>query len=83
MQHLYQLLTEPFFEHDFDNVEYQANDFDFALGTRGLHTVRRKVEWIERQSVLPPHLFDRFDNDMFWRTPGANIRQVPIIWYES
>jgi sulfotransferase len=83
LQHLYTLLDEPPFDHDFENVEYQADEFDLALGTPGLHTVRRKVEWIERQSVLPPELFRRFVNDMFWRLPEANIRQVPIIRYEA
>jgi sulfotransferase len=80
---LYELLGEKPFAHDFDNVEYAADDFDFALGTRGLHTVRRKVEWIERQSVLPPELFYRFANDAFWRNPDANIRNVPIIRTEE
>jgi hypothetical protein len=64
--------------HDFENVEYQADDFDLALGMPGLHTVRRKVEWVERQSVLPPELFQRFENDMFWRAPDANIREAAM-----
>ncbi len=79
MELLYKLLDEPAFAHDFDNVEYAADDFDLGIGTPGLHTVRRKVEWVERQSVLPPELFRRFVNDAFWRYPGANIRDVPII----
>ena len=79
MELLYKLLDEPAFAHDFDNVEYAAEDFDMGIGTPGLHTVRRKVEWVERQSVLPPELFRRFVNDAFWRYPGANIRDVPII----
>ncbi len=79
MTHLYALLNEPYFAHDFDNVDYQAEDFDLALGARGLHTVRRRVEWLERRTVLPPALFDRFGGDMFWLDPAANIRGVPII----
>jgi sulfotransferase len=79
MQHLYTVLDEPYFEHDLDNVIYGAEEFDLALGAPGLHTIRRKVEWIERQTVLPPELFQRFEGDMFWRMPGANIRRVPII----
>lgn len=79
MRHLYAMLGEPPFEHDFENVDYQAEDFDLALGARGLHTVRRRVEWLERRTVLPPALFDRFVRDMFWRDPDANIRGVPII----
>jgi hypothetical protein len=29
--------------------------------------------------VLPRQLFQRFANEMFWRQPDANIRQMPII----
>ena len=83
MRLLYEMLGEPLFEHDFENVEYQADEFDFALGTRGLHTVRRKVEWVDRQTVLPPELFTRFLNDMFWRIPEANIRDVPVIRFAA
>jgi sulfotransferase len=79
LRQLYEILGERKFEHDIDNVEYDADAFDLALGAPGLHTIRRKVEWIDRQSVMPPELFRRFDNDMFWRVPEANIRQVPII----
>jgi len=81
MRHLYTMLGEQNFAHDFENVDYQAEDFDIALGARGLHTVRRRVEWVERQSVLPPGLFERFSQDMFWRMPDANIRNVPVIQF--
>jgi sulfotransferase len=79
MAHLYTALGEPLFAHDFDNVEYEADEFDLALGAPGLHSIRRKVDWIERQTVLPPELFRRFDGDMFWRHPEANIRGASII----
>jgi sulfotransferase len=81
LQRLYTILGESFFEHDFENVEYEADTFDLALGTRGLHTVHRKVEWIDRQTVLPPDLFGRFSGDMFWRVPTVNIRNVPMIQF--
>jgi sulfotransferase len=79
LKHLYAMLGEADFAHDFENVECQADDFDLALGARGLHTVHRRVEWVERQSVLPPPLFERFAGDMFWRIAQANIRGVPIV----
>ena len=78
---LYEFLGEPWFEHDFENVEYEADEFDLALGTPNLHSVRRKVEWIDRVSVLPPELFDRFVNDAFWTKPELNTRNVPVILY--
>ncbi|WP_227322565.1 sulfotransferase family protein [Acidisoma silvae] len=79
MRLLYEMLGEAPFEHDFETVEYDAEDFDTALGTRGLHTVRRRVEWVDRETVLPPGLFARFENDAFWRLPDANSRGVSII----
>jgi sulfotransferase len=80
---LYDLLDIPRYDHDFDNVEYHADDFDLALGARGLHTVRRKVEWVDRQTILPPELFNRFVNDMFWRSPDAATRNVTILSYDG
>lgn len=76
---LYAFIDQPWFEHDFDNVEYEAKEFDLALGTPDLHTVRSKVEWIERKSVLPPHLFDRFATDAFWMEASLNTNAVPVI----
>jgi len=64
---IYSFLGEKPFVHDFSNVEYEAMDFDLALGTPGLHTVRKKVEHIERPTILPPHLFQRFQEDAFWK----------------
>jgi sulfotransferase len=79
LRSLYKFLGEPWFKHDLDNVEYEANDFDLALGTPNLHRVRRKVEFQERKTVLPPELFNRFVNDAFWNVPDLNTRQVPVI----
>jgi sulfotransferase len=83
MRLLYDMLEEPAFTHDFENVEYEADAFDLALGTPGLHQVGRKVAWVERDTVLPPELFARFQNDSFWRVAENNIRNVSVISYGS
>jgi putative ABC transport system substrate-binding protein len=44
VKQLYAFLGEEWFAHDFDNIEFEANEFDIALGTPNLHTVRRRVE---------------------------------------
>ncbi len=79
MRLMYDMLGLPRFQHDFENVDYQAEDFDLALGARGLHTVRRRVEWVERETILPPELFARFSGDMFWRSEAVAARKVPVI----
>jgi sulfotransferase len=80
LKQLYSFIDEPWFKHDFNNVEYEADDFDLALGTPNLHKVRRKVEWIERRTVLPPELFNRFVNDAFWTVQELNTHNVPVIF---
>lgn len=76
---IYDFIGEPWFEHDFNNVEYDADEFDLSLGAPGLHTIRRKVELIPRQTVLPPELFHRYDDDMFWRETKFQRHNVKIV----
>jgi sulfotransferase len=76
---VYQFLDEPWFEHDFDRIEYNADEFDARVGMPGLHSVRPKVESIERQPILPRDIFGRFVNEAFWTDPKNNVNQVPIV----
>ncbi|MEM0944561.1 MAG: sulfotransferase [Pseudomonadota bacterium] len=75
---IYQFLGEPAFEHDFENVEYEAEDFDSQLLAKGLHTVRGKVELRQRQTILPPDLFKRFEDLIFWQD-GQGTRAHRIV----
>jgi sulfotransferase len=69
---IYEFLGEPWHEHDFDDVEYAEPGFDAQLTTTGLHTVRRKVEWRPRRTVLPPDLFGKYAGLAFWRDPKGS-----------
>ena len=64
---IYQFIEEEPFEHDFDNVEYEAEDFDMQLLAKDLHKVSGKVEFKPRQTILPPDLFKRFQDLIFWQ----------------
>lgn len=79
MRAVYQFLDEPWFEHDFDHIEYHADEFDARVGMPGLHSVRPKVEAVERQPILPRDIFGRFANEAFWLDPKNNVNQVPIV----
>ena len=81
MERIYDFIGEDRFGHDFDNVEYEAHDFDAAIGSPGLHTVRRKVEFVDRPTILPPELFARFENDAFWMNPELNVHNVTVVRY--
>ncbi|MEM1265752.1 MAG: sulfotransferase [Pseudomonadota bacterium] len=63
---IYRFIGEEAFEHDFQNVEYQQEEFDAALNTPGLHTVRGQVEYKERPTILPPGIFAKLSARAFW-----------------
>lgn len=75
---IYKFIGEPWFEgHDFSRLEFDAPEFDSALGVTGLHKVRAKVTFEPRISVLPPDLFTQYANMSFW-LDGANSRASVI-----
>ena len=63
---LYSFLEEEYFEHDFNNVEKSFEEYDSHIGVN-LHTVRKKVEFIERNYILPPDILNQYANMEFWR----------------
>lgn len=74
---VYQFIGEPWFDgHDFDNVEYDAPEFDEALGISGMHQVHRKVAPIERTPILPPDIFEKYQDMAFWRTDTRSLASV-------
>lgn len=74
---VYEFIGEPWYEgHDFDNVEYDAPEFDAALGASGLHKVRPKVQLEPRRTILPPDLFEKFQGMAFWRELAGSKAHV-------
>lgn len=78
MKKVYEFLEKPYFNHDFDNVEYSNETYDKALNTKGLHTVKRKVEYNPPRIILPPEIVKKYSkmNMEFWRKdrkPDPNI----------
>ena len=73
---IYQFLELEDFEHDFENVEYAHDEFDYTLGVKGLHTVQRKVDFKERRSILPPDLFDKYSEMAFWKDTAGSAASV-------
>lgn len=78
MEAIYAFINEPLFQHDFENVNYSASEFDKSIGARGLHDIGGKVEVRKRKSILPPDIFARYANDQFWRAPPAPIQTATI-----
>jgi sulfotransferase len=73
---VYDFLGEPHFEHDFDNVEYDAEEFDQQLGAPGLHRVKAQVKFTPRPTVIPPDLFEKFNQMSFWNDKAGSAANV-------
>ena len=76
LQQVYDFIGEPEYDHDPENVVFDAPEFDAALGIEGMHHVRPKVAFMGRRSVLPPDLFEKYNNYSFWLDPGHTDAQV-------
>ena len=79
LKSLYDFIGEKHFNHDFENIEFNAEEFDARLATPGLHRVGRRVRPTGRETVLPPDLFHRYGGDNFWNYTNLNPRNVRII----
>ena len=74
---VYQFVEEPWFDgHDFENVEFDAPEFDEALGITGMHRIRPKVALEERATVLPPDIFEQYQDMAFWRNDTRGQARV-------
>lgn len=65
---IYSFLEEDYFEHNFNDVSYDAPAFDANLGMDGLHRVRKVVSNHSRKTILPPDIFKEHSNKSFWRS---------------
>jgi sulfotransferase len=63
---IYNFIDEPWFEHDFNDVEASWDEYDMEIGIT-LHKVRKKVEYITRKTILPPDIQHKFSNMEVWR----------------
>lgn len=76
MRLVYDFIGEPWYEHDFSNVQYDAPEFDQALGLAGLHRVRSKVAAESRRTILPPDLFEQYSTLSFWNDGKGSAAHV-------
>jgi len=78
MKEIYNFLEKPYYEHDFENVEYSNENFDKACNLKDLHTVKKRVEYKPPKNILPPEIVKKYKemNMEFWKNgykPDADI----------
>jgi len=71
--------ASPPFDHDFENVSYEADRVDAHLGTPGLHRVGRKIAPRDRKNLLPPEIMQSCRMSAFWLDPARNPNNVHIV----
>lgn len=79
MRAVYAFTDLPYFRHDFENIAFDAGEFDARLGTPGLHVVRQATRPADRATILPPDIWGRYERDSVWRDPAFNIHNVRIV----
>jgi sulfotransferase len=79
MRAVYDFTGLPHYQHDFAGVSFDATEFDARLGTPGLHKVGPHVAQTERATLLPPDLWQRYEELSVWRDPAFNRRNVRIV----
>jgi sulfotransferase len=79
LEAVYEFIGEKPFKHDFNNIEFDAEEFDRRLGTPGLHRVGRSIHTNERRSLLPPELIRKYENDSFWLDPARNPDKIKVV----
>jgi sulfotransferase len=66
MKALYKFIGEEYYQHDFNNVEAQWDEYDAEIGIQ-LHKVTKKVEYRKRDYILPPDILNKHINMEVWR----------------
>jgi len=76
MKKVYNFIGKEYYSHDFDNVEYKNELFDLSFGMRDLHTVRKKVEYKPRKTILPQSVWAKYKDLEFWREKSQDNSQL-------
>lgn len=67
MKAVYNFIDQPYYDHDYNNVEASYDEFDADVNLKGLHTTRKEIEWVERPTILPPDIIHKYSNLEVWR----------------
>ena len=67
MRAIYNFIDQPYFNHDFNNVEASYDEFDRDLNLSGLHSISGKVEWRPRNTIIPPDIWQKYSGMEVWR----------------
>lgn len=67
MKAIYNFIGQPYFDHNFNNVESSYDEYDSNIRLKGLHTTQKVVKHTEKAYILPPDILDQYSNLEVWR----------------
>lgn len=67
MRSLYNFIGEDYYNHDYNNVYCDYDEYDVDAGIQGLHKIRKEVKYIHRQPIIPPDIWQQYSNLEVWR----------------
>lgn len=67
MKAIYNFIGQPYFQHDFNNVETSYDEYDKNIKLKGLHSTRKVVQYKEKAFTLPPDILNKFSDLEVWR----------------
>ena len=67
---VYEFLEKPYYDHNFENVEYSNENFDRQYNLKNFHTVKKRVDYKPPRCILPPEIVKKYEemNLEFWRS---------------
>jgi sulfotransferase len=83
MKHIYEFIGEPWFEHDFSETEASYDNYDADAKIEGLHKVRKNVELISRDSILPSDLFQMYAEQDFWKAESHPLQNCRFLYAQT
>ena len=81
MHKVYEFIDQDWYDHDFNNVEDSYDEFDEQTNIKGLHTIRRQVEYKPRKPVIPSDIWQQNITQSFWKYDFDHIKKK-ILWID-
>jgi sulfotransferase len=69
MKSIYEHIDEPYFQHDFNNIENLKNYkiYDNDINSPGLHYVRKEISKQDRVNIIPQDIIDKYSGMEIWK----------------
>lgn len=74
MKQVYKFIDKPYYDHDYDNLNYSNPIFDAECNLPNLHTIKSKIKYDPPKLILPQEIIEKYGkmNLEFWKNSPKN-----------